>query len=330
MTSQPQNLALVIPFFNGKTYLAPLLESIGKNSLVPHIVIVCDNGTDIISENYFDDHNYPFEVVLVSAPAKIGFGRACNLGVRVARKLGADFCVITNQDATFTPESIDELYETFHRNSAILVSPIQVSPITEELTETVARTYVPGSIREDGTPSPLSALPLNDIRVGEQISGACLGFEPHVFEKLGGFDPIYTMYGEDDDLARRFHVSSGEIWLSRRSIIRHYHSNDIALGLERVQILAWRNEAAVIDTLKSRPWTIRTPFRLVKLQARLIKGVIKTQTSYESVRICVNQQISTFRKIFTLLQTKSVHHRYASQTETDLKHSAITRIPPVV
>ena len=77
-----QTVSLIIPNWNGREILGTCLDAVRLQSLVPHEVIVVDNGSTDGSEEFIRQ-NYP-EVHLILLGVNIGFAGAVNRGIEWA------------------------------------------------------------------------------------------------------------------------------------------------------------------------------------------------------------------------------------------------------
>ena len=194
------SLFVVIVTFNGAPWIRGALASL-RNSELPCTAVVVDNASS-------DDtvaivrQDFP-EAVLIASTDNTGFGCGNNVGISLALERGAEYIFLLNQDAFVTPTALGQLVEFLQQQpSYALVSPLHCSPDLTALDPQTQRGYL-----QRYAPGYLSdaclgrAKPFYDIR---GINAAAWMVRSEAFRRVGGFDPIFFMYGEDDDLIARF------------------------------------------------------------------------------------------------------------------------------
>jgi GT2 family glycosyltransferase len=189
----------VIVTFNGSAWIRGALQSL-RDSLHPCTAVVVDNAstddTAAIVRTEFT------EVVLIDSGANLGFGQGNNVGISHALRRGAEAVFLLNQDATVTPEAIGQLVAFLHEQPAFhIVCPLHCGPDLSRVDPMTLRVYL-----QRYAPTYLSDACLNRVQPHYEIRGinaAAWLLRAEVFRRVGGFDPLYFMYGEDDDLIER-------------------------------------------------------------------------------------------------------------------------------
>ena len=245
--------AVVIPYYRGHAYIETLLDSIASSRRRPAHVIVVDNGPwhDRLDASALAHYGGAFRLWVLRSEPSIGFGRACNLGAYQARELGAEAIVVLNQDTRVEAEMFTELLEPLERQRVDVTGPVQIEQggagglsafflehfvsQNRELFERVTRGERPEGLWQV-----------------EMLSGACLAFRAELLDEVGLFDPLYHMYGEDNDLARRLRSASKVQALCSRARMHHAHSHATASAERAAQIKAWILESGSIRVL-TRP-----------------------------------------------------------------------------
>ncbi|RZL34077.1 MAG: glycosyltransferase family 2 protein [Rubrivivax sp.] len=182
-----------------KPRLAPV--SISTASGKSRRTIVVDNASS-------DDtvaivrRDFP-EAVLIETGANLGFGRGNNVGIETALRAGADAVFLLNQDAYVTPDAIGLLADFLASGPGFdIVSPLHCSPDLGRVDPTTQRAYL-----QRYASAYLSDACLGQVKPYYEIRGinaAAWMLRADVFRRAGGFDPLYFMYGEDDDLIERY------------------------------------------------------------------------------------------------------------------------------
>ena len=113
------NIFTIIVTYNGHKWVDFCLGSL-RASTVQTIPLVIDNGSTDGTLDYIREH-YP-EAVLFPQEKNLGFGQANNVGIRYALAHGADYCLLLNQDAAISADSIELMLAQSDGES--LLSPI--------------------------------------------------------------------------------------------------------------------------------------------------------------------------------------------------------------
>ncbi len=191
---------VVIVTFNGAPWIRGALQSL-RDSSHPCVAVVVDNasgdGTAGIVRQEFP------EAVLIESGANLGFGRGNNLGIEYALRQGGDAVFLLNQDAYITPQAIALMVEFLQAHPEFdIVSPLHCSPDLSRVDPNTQNAYL-----QRHAPGYLSDACLDRVQPHYAIRGinaAAWMLRAAVFRQVGGFDPLFFMYGEDDDLIDRF------------------------------------------------------------------------------------------------------------------------------
>ncbi len=127
-------------------------------------------------------------------PANIGFGRAHNLAVQLCT---TPFALLLNPDCRIEPAAIQQLGDCLGRHpDALIAVPSLVYPDGRVQENHRAFFHTRGSSR------PAYQLPEGELCC-EMVSGAVLLVRVALFRRIGGFDPWFFLYWEDEDLCIR-------------------------------------------------------------------------------------------------------------------------------
>lgn len=191
---------VVIVTFNGAAWITGALQSL-RDSIHPCTAVVVDNASaDNTAEIVRRD--FP-EAVLIESGANLGFGLGNNLGIEHALRKHGDAVFLLNQDAYVTPQVIGQLVDFLQAQPGFdIVSPLHCSPDLGRVDPQTQRGYLQRYI-----PAYLSDACVGQVQPHYTIRGinaAAWMLRADVFRRCGGFDPLFFMYGEDDDLIDRF------------------------------------------------------------------------------------------------------------------------------
>lgn len=235
---------VLIVTYNGAPWIRGALDSV-RASQVPCTAIVVDNassdGTAAIVRG-----DYP-EVLLVEQAINTGFGRGNNTGIRQAMAAGADYIFLLNQDAFMTPGTIGPLLDFLERQPAYgIASPLHCGPDLDSLDPQTLRGYF----------QRYAAAYLSDACLGRTkahydirgVNAAAWLARAAVFREVGGFDPLFFMYGEDDDLITRLHYHEKKFALLPSSRIVHLRARSHSAALPLAKRL-WRSSERTRSSL---------------------------------------------------------------------------------
>lgn len=205
----------------------------------------------------------------LSLPANIGFGRAHNLGVTDCE---TPFALLLNPDCVIQPEAIVQLLHCLEAHPDALMS-------------VPALRYPDGRLQENHRGffhTRGSARGSYDVPAGEtcceMVSGAVLMVRVETFRRIGGFDPWFFLYWEDEELCIRARQQRLAVILApqatachvaqtssapstRTTFLRHYCYTGSKLYLRRklgegLPLVCARALGTLLPSLLSLPWLL--------------------------------------------------------------------------
>ena len=205
---------IIIVTFNGLQWLQKCLDS-----TFPYPVIIIDNySTDGTPQ--FIKTNYP-EAILFEQNENLGFGKANNIGISHALKLGADFVFLLNQDAYLFPDTIEKLVTGQNANPDYgVLSPIHLNGKGDRLDRNFSH-YVNYNANPDFYSDFVLKNPLLDVYGVPFVNAAGWLISKNCLETVGGFDPVFFHYGEDDNYCQRVLYHGFKIGICPNTFIRH-------------------------------------------------------------------------------------------------------------
>lgn len=191
----------IIVTYNGAKWIDKCFGSL-MNSSIPVKILAIDNastdGTPAIVRE-----KYP-QVEVIETGLNLGFGKANNIGLKRALDENADYAFLLNQDAWVEEDTLEKLifaqkaYPDFH-----LLSPIHLAgngmTIDRNFQNYISSQFTPGFL------SDLFLKKLKPIYEGKYANAAAWLLTRFCLETVGGFDPHFKQYGEDDDYILRLH-----------------------------------------------------------------------------------------------------------------------------
>lgn len=210
--------AIVVTYESADT-IVQCVESLLTSKEIALVVVVDNASKDDTLERIPSDER----VKKIRNERNMGFGSACNTA---AREATTEFLLFVNPDSRMSPQSVSELTSFLaHRIEAACCGP---SICDEHGTfDSAARRGFPTPMNAVGRLFHLEKLFPNsralsgytmpwagfdrEMRV-DSILGACMLIRRADFQRIGGFDEDYFLFGEDIDLCFRLSKAGREVW----------------------------------------------------------------------------------------------------------------------
>lgn len=166
-------------------------------STVPVVPVIVDNGSTDETRAHVPV-TYPDAIWMPQEENK-GFGQANNIGIKYALAHQADYVLLLNQDAAISPDAIERMLAVSDGQS--LLSPLHLNgdgtKIDELFRETLknAHNYMNDDLLIRHT--------LNDVYETGEICAACWFLPVSILQRIGGFNPLFFHYSEDNNYYHR-------------------------------------------------------------------------------------------------------------------------------
>ena len=227
------DLSIIILSFNTRDLLADLMDSLRESDLggISHETIVVDNGSedgtqDMLKKQYR-------HIRLVENNNNFGFSRANNIGGRFAK---GKYLLFLNSDMRVEKDAIKKLFDYSRINNGFAGGTAKLVLENGKMDPACHR----------GFPTPLNSLSyfcglerifaksrtlggyhqgwkdLSKPHEVDCISGACFLIKKELFDRLGGWDESFFMYGEDLDFSYRLKQSGYKLFYFPDAKIIHY------------------------------------------------------------------------------------------------------------
>ncbi|UII24564.1 glycosyltransferase family 2 protein [Fulvivirga maritima] len=207
----------IVVSYNGKQWLEKCLSSL-QGSEYPVSIIVVDNGStdgsvELIKRKFSN-------VKLIVSKDNLGFGKANNLGIKHALLNNADFVFLLNQDAWVKKDCIGKLVDCSLRNGdAGIVSPVQMDGsgmrMDNKFKQHVEKYLIEGDISE------LDQEFINTTAKVEFVNAAAWLIKVDCILQVGGFNPLFPHYGEDNEYTGRIHYHGYKLYVQAGALINH-------------------------------------------------------------------------------------------------------------
>lgn len=207
----------VVVTYNGAKWVDKCFGSL-SNSSVPLQILAIDNAStdDTVS---LIKQKFP-AVEVIETGSNLGFGKANNLGFKKALEQNADYVFLLNQDAWIELNAVEILANIAIKNKDYgIISPFHLLPGRKKL-EWHFSTY----ISPERCPDLYSDIYFNsakDIYPLEFVNAAAWFVSKESILQVGGFDPIFPHYEEDNDYCNRMIYKKFRIGIAPTAVITH-------------------------------------------------------------------------------------------------------------
>ena len=276
---------VVIVTYNGKKWLDKSIGNLLCSTIQVEIIVI-DNGS-IDGTQDLIKRNYP-TVNFIQSNENLGFGKANNIGIKKAYDSGADFVFLLNQDAWVEKETIEKLVQAAKNNPRYdIVSPIHLNGKGDALDYNFSFYQNPRNC-----PGLYSDIYLNKVKdtiyPTKYVNAAAWLLSRECIETVGGFNPLFQMYGEDDNYLHRVHYHDFKVGIY--PFVRIYHDREnrkpkiINVGEEKRLLVKYSNPNEHIEIKKEAIWAKKG---IVKAFLK----VNKQQLKIEFRRLCLIKKI---------------------------------------
>lgn len=226
---QMVNITIIIVSYNTKILTLQCIKSIitSVKQLKYEIIIVDNGSTDgsAIAIRKFQIPNSKFQIKLIENEENLGFARANNQGIKVAK---GSYILLLNSDTKVKEESLEELVNFAKRTPDAGVVGPRLLNADGSVQPSVFRFPTIGRAVSQywlGKQEQLDKYyPEGDQPIGvDSIVGASFLITPVALEKVGGLDERYFMFYEDLDYCRKVRARGLKVYYLPSSEIVHYH-----------------------------------------------------------------------------------------------------------
>lgn len=212
-----QSIYAIIVTFNGLKWIDKCFGSL-ISSTIPLKILAIDNASTDGTPKIIKQ-KYP-NVEVIETGENLGFGKANNIGLKRVLDEKADFAFLLNQDAWIEPNTVQELVNISLSNKNLgIISPVHLNGNGDALDRNFH--YY---LSNDYTPDFYSDLYLKKSKnyYESKFANAAAWLVTYdCLNKIGGFDPLFKHYGEDDDFINRMHLIGLKLAITPNTTICH-------------------------------------------------------------------------------------------------------------
>ncbi|MCL6100227.1 MAG: glycosyltransferase [Bacteroidetes bacterium] len=226
------DLSIIIVNYNVKEFLLNMLDSVQKaTKTISAEIIVVDNASDDGSVESIKE-KFP-SVKLIVNEKNVGFGAANNIAMLHA---SGKYFLLINPDTIVREDTFIKMISFFEQNPEAGIAGCKVLNADGSL-QLACRRGFPGpwtsftKVMGLSTLFPksrlfarynLTYLDENKTYEVDAVSGAFMMLRKEVYDKIGGFDQEFFMYGEDLDLCYRTQQAGYKVFYVHSTEIIHY------------------------------------------------------------------------------------------------------------
>jgi GT2 family glycosyltransferase len=216
---QNSSIAIVIVTFNGMQWIKKCLDSCAT-----YPVIIVDNASTDGTISLVQT-NYP-NVTILKQTINLGFGQANNIGIRYALDQGSEYFFLLNQDAFLESNTIEKLVELVNDNPEYgIISPIHTTGDGNMLDRSFLH-YIKNTVDSAIISDFILNKPKKSIYNVPMVNAAVWLLTKYTIMTVGGFDPTFFLYGEDDNYCQRVLHEKLKIGIAPNVLIRHDSQNN--------------------------------------------------------------------------------------------------------
>ncbi|MCK6604259.1 MAG: glycosyltransferase [Ignavibacteriaceae bacterium] len=226
------DLSIIIVNYNVKEFLQNLLDSIYRASGdISAEIIIVDNASDDGSVEMVKE-KYP-GVILIENQENTGFAKANNLGLKIAK---GKYLLLLNPDTLVSEDTFTKMFSFFDKYPDAGLATCKMIGSDGNLQLACRRSFPDlwtsfTKVTGLSTLFPksrlfarynLTYLDENKTYEVDAISGAFMMMKREVYEKIGGLDEEFFMYGEDLDWCFRVQKAGWKVYYYHETQIIHY------------------------------------------------------------------------------------------------------------
>lgn len=206
-TALNKKVFVVIVTYNGAKWIDKNINSLLQSSYPVNIIAIDNNSTD---NSVALLEKYP-EVQLIKSTDNLGFGKANNIGMKMALEQGTDYVFLLNQDAWVFEDTVTSLVKKMEVSVNFgIISPMHYSADNVNLDKSFETYY---SRKQNITAENVAVVPF--------VNAAAWMMSRRCIETVGYFEPLYGHYGEDRNYCDRVRYHKFSIVIDTDSRIVH-------------------------------------------------------------------------------------------------------------
>lgn len=237
-----KSVSVIIPNYNGKHFLAPCLEALGRQTTDDFEVIIIDNGSTDGSLAFLAE-KHP-DVQVIALPENTGFCHAVNEGVLASQ---AEYVLLLNNDTIPEEGFVEALLRGIEeRPKAFSCASCMLTIDNHEILDNAGDLYSALGWAFARGRGQRAADFNRPVRIFSSCAGAAI-YRREPFIELGLLDENHFAYLEDLDLGYRARIRGFENWYIPSARVLHVGSGTSGSTYNEFKVsLSGRNNVYII------------------------------------------------------------------------------------
>jgi GT2 family glycosyltransferase len=275
---------IVICVYNAVEETLDCLESIARNTSLPHTVTVIDDKSGDTTRMQLRSYvrGKPW-IRLIENETNLGYTKSANIGMS---RSSAEWVVLLNSDTIVTPGWLEGMFEVVEAHpKAAMIGPVsnaaswQSVPELHDVKGGWSSNPLPEGVRPEDVSLLVNNLSPKQFPEATLLNGFCTLMKREVIEQVGYLDEVaFPMgYGEENDLCLRvrkagytlvvadhvyvYHVKSASFGSARRAELSKRGTAQLAIKHPEVDMKAVQREMAELTSLTELRKKLRVRLR---------------------------------------------------------------------
>ncbi|MBD3316916.1 MAG: glycosyltransferase [Chitinivibrionales bacterium] len=223
-------VAFIIVTYNSGKWIKDCLAAIINQKLSHPVITIVDNGSKDETRGIVKRQRIP-NLQYLEQPSNLGYGKAANIGIRLALESGAEYIAVMNPDIQLRDNAIDEMIRIHSGDDTLCpLTPLHTSYNADRI-EPCALWFL--RLSKKFSNDIVRSSPLSHYYATPFINGAFMLFSRAFLLKVGAFDEMFFFYGEDNDLCRRSRLFGYSPCVVLTAHAFHWHGTENAISVFR-------------------------------------------------------------------------------------------------
>jgi GT2 family glycosyltransferase len=262
------SISVVIVTYNGERFISENLESLYRQTMAPHEIIIVDNASDdrtlnIVEKDFKD-------VYIIKNSKNYHYAKAVNIGVE---KAAGESVVILNQDIVLKEDFIEMLYRRYQEEK----KKEEIAGLVPQIRFNKQRNFINGignfvTEKNWGSDNYFGTVDIGQFENLAYLGSACFGaimVTKRGWAEVGPLDELYKSFYEDVDWSIRVHLKGLKLLAAPKAIVFHEFGGSYPSGIKLFFIV--KN---------------RMRFALKNLKGNLVKKFFKIYLK-QDIRNCI-------------------------------------------
>lgn len=219
---QPLVVALVLNYCSYDDTVV-CVAALREQGYRPFEIVVIDNASADGSGMRLQNALGHIGVKLIQNSQNLGYAGGNNVGIRYALSIGAEYVFIVNPDVRVEPDCLSLLVERLQSEQAAAAMPLMLSSIVNREVDYRVEQGLLSTVEVDVSSSKAEKIWLSL----PTLFGAALLLSCEALRRVGGFDPTYFCYSEEEDLCRRLRFHGYKIGMVPNAVALHRRTYEL-------------------------------------------------------------------------------------------------------